>query len=139
MRQNSDRRYYDPIIELGKGAVLTVFSYDKSQRIEVTSRKATVAGKAGAARISGLASGYDRGSPSCLGLRLSSFRYMLPDGNANYVPGWRTALDLKAGQTAMETADLLATGINAGTQAYKAAASGRRNDAELLIIYTGQG
>lgn len=124
---------YDPNIELSKGAKFEVATYDKTQTIKVTAAKVTVGGIPGVAEISGVASGRtDASINGCIGIWLSIFRFMRPDGTINHVAGWNIMLPLKAKQTAAATAKAFAKAINAGTRPYKATATG----AKLKIVYT---
>lgn len=124
---------YNPEVELNKGATLEVASYDKTQKIAVLVNKVTVGGKAGIAEISGIATGRsDASINGCLGIWLSIFRFMRPDGTINHVAGWNIMLPLAAGQTAAVSAKAFAKVINSGTRPYKATATG----AKLKIVYT---
>jgi len=124
---------YNPEVELAKGAKLEASSYDKTQRIIVTANKVTVGGKAGIADISGIATGRNDASINgTIGIWLSIFRYMRPDGTINHVAGWNIMLPLKAKQTAAATAKAFAKTINTGPRPYKATATG----AKLEIVYT---
>jgi len=124
---------YNPEIELAKGAKLEASSYDKTQKILVVVNKVTVGGKAGVAEVSGIATGRsDASINGCLGLWLSIFRFMRPDGTINHVAGWNIMLPLTAGQTAAAAAKAFAKVINSGTRPYKATVTG----AKLKIVYT---
>lgn len=124
---------YNPEIELAKGATLETASYDKTQKIKVIVNKVTVGGQAGVVEVSGIATGRNDSSINgCIGLWLSIFRYMRPDGTINHVAGWNIMLPLKAEQTAAATAKAFAKTINEGPRPYKAKAVG----AELKIVYT---
>ena len=132
MGQNR-KNAYNPDIELEKGAKLEAATYDKTQNIKVLAAKVTVGGAAGIAEISGVATGRtDASINGCIGIWLSIFRYMRPDGTINHVAGWNIMLPLKAKQTAAATAKAFAKTINAGTRPYKATTSG----AKLKIVYT---
>ncbi len=132
MKKNA-RGVYVPGVELEKGATLDAASYDKTQKVKVASGKVTVGGKPGAAEFAGAATGrHDAGIDGTIGLWLSIFRYMRPDGTVNHVAGWNITLPLKAGQTAAETAAAFADYINSGTRPYRAAAAGAR----LKIVFT---
>lgn len=124
---------YNPEVELAKGATLDVASYDKTQKIKVTADKVTVGGIAGRAEISGIATGRnDTSINGTLGLWLSIFRYMRPDGTINHVAGWNIMLPLKAGQTAAASAKAFVELINSGTRPYRAVADG----AKIKIVFT---
>lgn len=124
---------YNPEVELVKGATLDAASYDKTQKIKVTAGKVTVGGIAGRAEISGIATGRNDGSINgTLGLWLSIFRYMRPDGTTDHVAGWNIMLPLKAGQTAAASAKAFVEIINAGTRPYRAAAAGSK----IKIVFT---
>ena len=124
---------YDPEIELAKGAILEAASYDKTQKIKVISDRVTVGGKAGVARLSGIAAGrHDSSIDGTIGIWLSIFRYMRPDGTIDHVAGWNIMLPLAEGQTPEATAKALADYINAGGRPYRAAAKGN----ELEIVFT---
>ena len=124
---------YNPEIELAKGAKLETASYDKTQKAKILVNKVTVGGQAGVAEISGIATGRsDASINGCIGIWLSIFRYMRPDGTVNHVAGWNIMLPLKAKQTAAATAKAFAKTINEGTRPYKATALG----AKLKIVYT---
>ena len=123
---------YNPEIELQKGAKLEAASYDKTQTIKITAAKVTVGGIPGIAEISGVATGRsDASINGCIGIWLSIFRFMRPDGTINHVAGWNIMLPLKAKQTAAATAKAFAKTITAGTRPYKATATG----AKLKIVY----
>lgn len=124
---------YNPEIELAKGAKFEASSYDKTQKIKITAGKVTVGGMPGIAEITGIATGRtDSSINGTIGIWLSIFRYMRPDGTINHVAGWNIMLPLKAKQTAAATAKAFAKTINAGTRPYKATTSG----AKLKIVYT---
>lgn len=124
---------YNPEVELDKGAKFEAATYDKTQTIKVVAAKVTVGGTPGIAEISGVATGRsDASINGCIGIWLSIFRFMRPDGTINHVAGWNIMLPLKAGQTAAATAKAFAKAINSGTRPYKAAATG----AKLKIVYT---
>jgi len=124
---------YDPNVELAKGAKLETASYDKTQTVKVLAGKVTVGGEAGIAEFSGIATGRnDAGIDGTIGLWLSIFRFMRPDGTINHVAGWNIMLPLKARQTAAATAKAFAKAVNSGTRPYKAAAAGTK----LKIVYT---
>jgi len=124
---------YNPEIELAKGAKFEASTYDKTQTIKISAAKVTVGGIPGVAEISGVATGRtDASINGCIGIWLSIFRYMRPDGTINHVAGWNIMLPLKAKQTAAATAKAFAKTINEGTRPYKATAVGAR----LKIVYT---
>ena len=126
-------RGYNPDVELTKGAKLEAATYDKTQAIKVIATKVTVGGTPGIAEISGVATGRtDASINGCIGIWLSIFRFMRPDGTINHVAGWNIMLPLKAKQTAAATAKAFAKTINEGTRPYKATALG----AKLKIVYT---
>lgn len=124
---------YNPAVELAKGAKLQASSYDKTQNIKVLADKVTVGGVAGVAEVSGVAAGREDASINgTIGIWLSIFRFMRPDGTVDHVGGWNIMLPLKAGQTAAATAKAFAKEINAApTRPYKATAAG----AKLKIVY----
>lgn len=118
---------YNPEIELAKGAKFEASSYDKTQKIKLLANKVTVGGSPGIAEISGTATGRtDSSITGTIGIWLSIFRYMRPDGTINHVAGWNIMLSLRAKQTAAATAKALAKTINAGTRPYRATASGAK-------------
>jgi len=124
---------YNPEVELAKGAKLEAASYDKTQTIKVLIEKVTVGGKAGIAEVAGIATGRNDASINgTIGIWLSIFRYMRPDGTINHVAGWNIMLPLKAKQTAAATTKAFAKIINTGPRPYKATATG----AKLKIAYT---
>ena len=124
---------YNPEVELVKGATLDVASYDKTQKIKVTADKVTVGGIAGRAEISGIATGRnDTSINGTMGLWLSIFRYMRPDGTINHVAGWNIMLPLKAGQTAAASAKAFVEVINSGTRPYRASVAGGK----IKILFT---
>lgn len=126
---------YNPEIELAKGAKLEAASYDKTQKIVVVAGKVSVGGIAGIVEISGTATGrHDASIDGCLGIWLSIFRYMRPDGTIDHVAGWNIMLPLSAGQTAAATAKAFADCINAGTRPYRASANGNK----LNIVFSGK-
>ena len=90
-------------------------------------------GTPGIAEISGVATGRtDASINGCIGIWLSIFRFMRPDGTINHVAGWNIMLPLKAKQTAAATAKAFAKIINTGPRPYKATSTG----AKLKIVYT---
>lgn len=124
---------YNPETELAKGAKLEAASYDKTQTIRIIVNKVTVGGEAGIAEVSGIATGRNDASINgTIGIWLSIFRYMRPDGTINHVAGWNIMLPLKAKQTAAATAKGFVNIINTGPRPYKASATG----AKLKIVYT---
>lgn len=128
---------YNPEIELAKGATLDAASYDKTQKIKVTADKVTVGGIPGRVEISGTATGRNDASINgCLGIWLSIFRYMRPDGTTDHVAGWNIMLPLKAGQTAAASAKAFVEIINAGPRPYRAAATGGQDTEAIKIIFT---
>jgi len=130
------RATYLPEIELAKGAKFEAATYDKTQTIKVVAAKITVGGTPGIAEISGIATGRNDASINgTIGIWLSIFRFMRPDGTINHVAGWNIMLPLKTKQTAMLTAKSLAKVINDGPRPYKAKAMGGRNKASIAIIY----
>ncbi len=127
------KKTYDPQVELAKGAKLEAASYDKTQTVKVIANKVTVGGVAGVAEISGVATGrHDASIDGCLGIWLSIFRYMRPDGTVDHVAGWNIMIPTAAGQSAEATANAFAEQINSGTRPYRAAATG----ASLKIVFT---
>lgn len=133
MKEKKGKATYNPEIELAKGAKLQASSYDKTQTIKVLEDKVTVGGQAGVAEVAGVATGRtDTSINGTIGIWLSIFRYMRPDGTTNHVAGWNIMLPLKANQTAAATVKAFAKTINTGTRPYKATASG----AKLKIVYT---
>ena len=136
MKQKKTKAY-NPELELAKSATLDAASYDKTQKIKVTAGKVTVGGIAGRAEISGTATGrQDASINGCLGIWLSIFRYMRPDGTTDHVAGWNIMLPLKAGQTAAASAKAFVEIINAGSRPYRAAAAGGQDTAAIKIIFT---
>lgn len=132
MKRDAERNY-NPAVELSKGAKFEAATYDKTQKIAVLAGKVTVGGVAGIAEVSGIATGRtDSSINGCIGIWLSIFRYMRPDGTINHVAGWNIMLPLKVGQTAAITAKAFAKEINSGTRPYKASAVG----AKLKIVFT---
>ncbi|MEW5905812.1 MAG: hypothetical protein AB1734_03420 [Elusimicrobiota bacterium] len=124
---------YNPVIELAKGAKLEAASYDKTQKVKVTARKVTVGGEPGIAEITGTATGRtDSSINGTIGIWLSIFRYMRPDGTVNHVAGWNIMMPLKPKQTAAATAKAFAKTINSGTRPYRATATGTK----LKIVFT---
>lgn len=124
---------YNPEIELAKGAKLEASSYDKTQTIKVIVNKVTVGGQAGIAEVFGIATGRtDTSINGTIGIWLSIFRYMRPDGTINHVAGWSIMLPLKAKQTAAATAKAFAKAVNSGSRPYKATVTG----AKLKIVFT---
>lgn len=124
---------YNPEVELAKGAKFEAATYDKTQTVKVLAAKVTVGGQPGIAEISGVATGRtDASINGCIGIWLSIFRFMRPDGTIDHVAGWNIMLPLKAKQTAAATAKAFAKIINDGPRPYKATAVG----AKLKIVYT---
>lgn len=139
MERKGRRSAYDPAVELAKGATLDAASYDKTQKIKVSGNIVTVGGKPGRAEISGIATGRtDSSINGTLGLWLSIFRYMRPDGTIDHVAGWNIMLPLAAGQTPQETARALVARINASKRPYKAVAAGFKTMATIAIVFTGE-
>lgn len=139
MRRNSRKKVYDPEVELTKGATLDAASYDKTQKIKVSGDIVTVGGKPGRAVISGIATGrHDTSIDGTIGLWLSIFRYMRPDGTIDHVAGWNITLPLTAGQKPLDTAKALVAKINAGKRPYKAVAAGFDPMATIAIVFTGK-
>ena len=137
MKKNKRAENYNPDVELAKGATLTAASYDKTQKITVTAGKVTVGGKPGIAEISGIANGQqDVSIDGTIDLWLSIFRYMRPDGTTDHVAGWNIPLELKAGQTPIETASAFADYINAGKRPYKAIPAATETTATVTIFFT---
>ena len=131
MKKKSDK--YNQEVEFAKGAKLEAATYDKTQTIKVTAPKVTVGGIPGVAEITGVSTGRtDASINCCIGVWLSIFRFMRPDGTINHVAGWNIMLPLKAKQTAAATAKAFAKTINEGPRPYKATAVGAR----LKIVYT---
>ena len=127
------RPVYNPELELAKGANLDAASYDKTQKVKVTTGKVTVGGIPGRAEISGTATGrIEPGIDGTIDLWLSIFRYMRPDGTTDHVAGWNIPTILKPGQTAAATAKAFADYINASTRPYHATASGGK----IKIVFT---
>lgn len=136
--KKTKKRKYDPAVELEKGATLDAASYDKTQKIKVSGNTVTVGGKPGRAEIAGIATGRaDSSINGTLGLWLSIFRYMRPDGTIDHVAGWNIMLPLTAGQTPLDTAKALVAKINAGRRPYKAVAAGFKTMATIAIVFTG--
>jgi len=128
------RAEYNPAIELAKGAKLEASSYDKTQKIAVLIGKVTVGGIAGVVEVSGAATGkHDASIDGCLGIWLSIFRYMRPDGTTDHVAGWNIMIPTVAEQSAEVTANAFAKQINSGTRPYRANTDG----AKVRIIFTG--
>lgn len=87
---------YNPDVELAKGAKFEAATYDKTQSIKVLAAKVTVGGTPGIAEITGVATGRNDASINgTIGIWLSIFRYMRPDGTINHVAGWNIMLPLK--------------------------------------------
>ncbi len=126
---------YSPDVELAKGAKLDASTYDKTQTVSIVNGKVTVGGIAGVLEFNGVATGrVDASINGTIGIWLSIFRYMRPDGTIDHVAGWNIMLPLKAKQTASATAKAFARQINAATRPYHATASG----VKLKIVFTGK-
>lgn len=139
MKRNARKKNYNPEVELAKGATLDAASYDKTQKIKVSATKVTVGGKPGRAEITGIATGrHDASIDGTLGIWLSIFRYMRPDGSTDHVAGWNIMVPLTAGQTPLDTAKALVAKINAGSRPYKAVAAGFTTMATIAIVFTGK-
>lgn len=133
MKNKKSSGNYNPDVELVKGANLSAESYDKTQQIAVTADKVTVGGKPGTLEISGITTGtHDASIDGCLGLWLSIFRYMRPDGTTDHVAGWNIMIPTVAGQSAESTAKAFTDYINAGTRPYRAVANG----VKLAVVFT---
>ena len=140
MKRKNRTKTYDPAVEFAKGATLDAASYDKTQKVKVSGNIVTVGGKPGRVEISGIATGRtDSSINGTLGLWLSIFRYMRPDGTVDHVAGWSIMIPLAAGQTPQETAKAIVTHINAGKRPYKAVAAGFKTMATIAIVFTGKG
>lgn len=125
---------YNPEVELAKGAKLEAASYDKTQKIVVVAGKVTVGGIAGLLEISGTATGrHDASIDGCLGIWLSIFRYMRPDGTIDHVAGLNIMAETAAGQTPDVTAKSFAVKINASGRPYRATAKGARLEIVFAI------
>jgi len=123
---------YNPEVELTKGAKFEAATYDKTQTVKIIASKVTVGGTPGIAEISGIATGRtDASINGTIGIWLSIFRFMRPDGTINHVAGWNIMLPLKIGQTAAATAKSFVKTINTGTRPYRATATG----AKLKIFF----
>ncbi|OGR44527.1 MAG: hypothetical protein A2X35_00240 [Elusimicrobia bacterium GWA2_61_42] len=133
--KNEEPGYYNDS-ELERGAALTAVSYDLTQRAMVTSRMATVGGKAVTAEISGVATG--KGEDGTVNMWLSSFRFKGRDGSMKKVPGVNAVARLAPRQGALETAKAIAAYVNTTRNAYKAKASGSRRKARVDIAFTGK-
>jgi len=131
---------YNPEVELAKGAKFESSSYDNTQKVQVTAAKVTVGGKPGVAEFTGLATGkHDSSIDGSIDLWLSIFRYMRPDGTIDHVGGWNIPLNLKAGQTPIQTAKGFAAYINAAaTRPYKAKAAGNKIKATISITFVNK-
>lgn len=124
---------YNPEVELLKGAKLEAASYDKTQQIAVVAGKVTIGGIAGVVEISGVAAGrHDASIDGCLGIWLSIFRYMRPDGTIDHVAGLNIMAETVAGQPPEVTAKSFADKVNASGRPYRATAKG----AKLEIVFT---
>lgn len=124
---------YNPEVELAKGAKLEVATYDKTQTIKVVAAKVTVGGTPGIAEISGISTGrHDASIDGCLGIWLSIFRYMRPDGTIDHVAGLNIMAETVAGQTPDVTAKSFADKINASGRPYRATAKGAK--LEILFV-----
>jgi len=133
-----EKKEYNPEVELAKGAKLEAASYDKTQTVKVLTNKVTVGGQAGAVEFSGIATGRDDASINgCVGIWLSIFRYMRPDGSTDHVAGWNITLPLKSKQTPSQTATTFAKYINNGGRPYKAKAAKDAGRAFIKIFFTG--
>jgi len=133
--QNEETMYYNEA-ELDRGAELTAVSYDRTQSALVTSRVATVGGKAVTAEISGVATA--KGEDGTVNLWLSTFSFKGRDGEMKKVPGINAVAKLAPRQGAIETAKAIASYVNAGKTAYKATASGDRRKALINIAFNGK-
>lgn len=134
--QKKKKGVYNPELELAKGAKLEASSFDKTQQIKVTAGKVTVGGVAGSVEISGIATGRNDASINgCLGIWLSIFRFMRPDGTINHVAGWNIMLPLKAGQKPLASAKALTEIINTGPRPYRATAKSAKASAVVNIVY----
>lgn len=139
MRKKSNNEY-NPEVELAKGAKFMASSYDATQKVQVTAAKVTVGGKPGVAEFTGLATGkHDTSIDGSINLWLSIFRYMRPDGTVDHVGGWNIPLNLKAGQTPIQTAKAFAAYINSAlTRPYKATAAGNKTKAIVTVVFTNK-
>ncbi len=121
------KNVYNPDVELAKGAKFEAATYDKTQKINITAAKVTVGGTPGIAEIFGIATGRNDASINgTIGIWLSIFRYVRPDGTIDHVSGWNIMLPLKPGQTAAVTAKAFAKTTNSSTRPYTAVAVGAK-------------
>lgn len=128
------RKTYNPEVEFSKGAKLEAASYDKTQKIAVIAGKVTVGGIAGVVAVSGVATGrHDASIDGTLGIWLSIFRYMRPDGTIDHVAGLNIMAATVAGQMPETTAKSFADQLNSSTRPYRATTDG----AKVQIIFTG--
>ena len=127
---------YNPDVELAKGAKLEAATYDKTQKIAVIVGKVTVGGVAGVVEISGTATGrHDASIDGCLGIWLSIFRYMRPDGTIDHVAGLNIMAETVQGQNPETTAKTFADQLNASTRPYKAVSAVNGESATVTITF----
>lgn len=128
------KNIYNPDVELVKGAKLEAATYDKTQKITVLSGKVTVGGVAGVVEVSGVATGrHDASIDGCLGIWLSIFRYMRPDGTIDHVAGLNIMAETFEGQTSEVTAKSFADKVNASGRPYCATSRGSKLEIVFVV------
>jgi hypothetical protein len=123
-------RTYDPAKEKAKGATLEVFTSDRTQKMQVLAKKATVGGIPGKIRVSGVATGGGE-----LDFWLSIFRFMRPDGTTNHVAGANVAILTRPGMTALQSATELVNKFRTYGRPYATTVTRSGSSAIITIWY----
>jgi len=123
-------RTYNPAKEKAKGATLEVLSSDRTQKMQVLAKKATVGGIPGKIRVSGVATGEGE-----LDFWLSIFRFMRPDGSTNHVAGANVAILTRRGMTALKSATELVNKFRTYGRPYVATVTRSGSSAIITIWY----
>jgi hypothetical protein len=120
------------------GAKLQVLAGDRTQQMVVTggSDKVCPSGQAGQIQILGTATGRQQAGDGMQNLWLGIFRFTrADDGKTDHVGGLNVWAPTKPGQTAAQTAQILADKINAAHRPYEAKVTGAGDNATLTVIY----
>jgi hypothetical protein len=120
------------------GAKLEVLAGDRTQQLVVAGGgdKVCPSGQAGQIQILGKASGRQQAGDGMQNLWLGIFRFTRPDnGKTDHVGGLNVWAPTKPGQTALETAQILADKINAAHRPYEAKVTGAGDNATLTVVY----
>lgn len=119
------------------GAKLQVLAGDKAQTLTVSKgyEKVCPTGEKGKIVIRGTAGGAQQYGDGLQNLWLGIFRFQNPKtGKLDHVGGLNVAVPTKPGQTAKETAKLIADRINSAKRPYEAKVTGT-DPATITIVY----